>query len=452
MRTFYDVQSIAFFFNSLLSFIFISLTLGLRTSAVAAPEPRLTRALVSNAERSFSDLREVLFQVKTASSENAEKSSYGTGFVVDERGYLITNYHVIQSSIWYPESQKVFVSFQGKNVAAQVIDVDVVHDLALVKIENQFKRKIKVASVLPNRGEQLHSLGLPEDLDWTVVNGVFNGPIIRGPYELFHLTTPLNPGMSGGPTVNGRSELVGVNVSGLLRSQNISFAVPLKFVLPLIEKAKAQTKGAPLDESISRQLTEAQEKLTDLTLDSLKSKKTLEAWSVPKFTSDFRCWGQKSTDSEKFFNVVLERCDLEHSSLINRDISSGFVKFEVSQMSNQGLNALAFHGLINSDWPRDEVEMNQAFLKSQRLNYGPFSCMNSRVQGQSIDLEVCSRAMIPYNTLFEFHIKALRKTKDRAIKQLLILDGFTAKNLRKILEVFLAEFPTTTSKPNEVYR
>lgn len=397
---------------------------------------------VTTAASSFEKLRPLLFQVKTSSGATAEKSSYGTGFVVGKEGFLLTNYHVVAGAIWQPRNEKVFVVANLENVKAEIIDVDVVHDLALIHVPLHFPQTIELSSGSPQAGATLHSLGLPEDLDWTVVNGVYNGLIKRGPYELIHLTTPLNPGMSGGPTVNTKAELVGVNVSGLLFAQNISFAVPLEFARPLITRAQAKASPVNISESIHRQLQKVQDSLTQMLLKSLSSTKKLENWEVPSFTNEIKCWGQKSPESEKRYVVNYERCEIDHRTQLTTEISTAFVRIETSLIRNLEYNFFEFFHFLNLEWVRDEIDPFQIFSKNTKVNYGPYQCSRHSIQAQAkLQVDVCTRALIPFTDLFEIHIKVIERLgTDQALKSYMILDGFNSKNLSLILERYLEKF------------
>lgn len=397
---------------------------------------------VTTAASSFEKLKPLLFQVKTSSGASAEKSSYGTGFVVGKEGFLLTNYHVVAGAIWQPQTEKVFVVANQENIKAEIIDVDVVHDLALIHVPLRFPQAIGISSSSPQAGATLHSLGLPEDLDWTVVNGVYNGLIKRGPYELIHLTSPLNPGMSGGPTVNTKAELVGINVSGLLFAQNISFAVPLEFARPLIARAQSKASPVNLSESIHRQLQKVQDSLTQMLLKSLASTKKLENWEIPSFTNEIKCWGQKSPESEKRYVVNYERCEVDHRTQLTNEISTAFVRVETSLIRNLEYNFFEFFHFLNLEWARDEIDPFQVFSKNTKVNYGPYRCSRHPIQAQArLQVDVCTRTLIPFTDLFEIHIKVIERLgTDQALKSYMILDGFNSKNLALILERYLEKF------------
>ncbi len=162
----------------------------------------------------------------------------GTGIVLDPRGYVVTNYHVID------DIQTIRVTLSdGKSVSARVIATDKKADLAIVKIE-------------PYAALPLVTLGTATDLlDAETVIAIGNAfgyehsaSVGHVAYKsrdvslnkeisytgLIQTTAPINPGNSGGPLFNKKGELVGVNVAIRAGAQNIAFAIPVD---TMIERA-----------------------------------------------------------------------------------------------------------------------------------------------------------------------------------------------------------------------
>lgn len=251
----------------------------------------------------FNHIKDLLVRVKAADSISSPKASYGTGFVVDPSGIIATNYHVISNYVMQPGSQwKIIVETQElENIEADLIGLSVIDDLALIRINKKFPSTIQLEEKASSKGERSFSLGLPNDINMSLIEGVYNGVLNHGPYSLVHVTTPLNGGMSGGPTVNSSGKLVGVNVARILFANDISFIIPVERVKSLIKgadfKRAALTKKEAQDKIYS-QLENAQDKL----LVSLSSGKTqkIEYWknksvSLPDF---LKCWSDGTEDPQ----------------------------------------------------------------------------------------------------------------------------------------------------------
>ena len=169
----------------------------------------------------------------------------GSGFVVDEAGLILTNYHVIEGG------RTITVQFSnGETRTAEVLGTDSGNDLALLKVDLPAGvPAIKLGnSDQVQVGETAIAIGSPFGLAQTVTQGIISAvdrdwsPGNRGLYtELIQTDAPINPGNSGGPLVNASGEVIGIN--GLIESPasgsvGIGFAVPIntaKRLLPQLE-------------------------------------------------------------------------------------------------------------------------------------------------------------------------------------------------------------------------
>jgi serine protease Do len=173
-----------------------------------------------------------------------EVVSQGSGVVIDDSGYLLTNFHVINGA---DEIQVQFVN--GTNIyEATVVKSDAKTDVALLKIKaspNQKFHAIKLAredDLL--LGETVLAMGNPLGLGGSVTKGILSSKSRVAPQqgEALYLPNwlqtdaPINPGNSGGPLVNLRGELIGINVAELNETprgepvQGIGFAIPIRLV------------------------------------------------------------------------------------------------------------------------------------------------------------------------------------------------------------------------------
>ncbi|MBD3676292.1 MAG: DUF1080 domain-containing protein [Planctomycetaceae bacterium] len=169
----------------------------------------------------------------------------GSGFVVDvERKWIVTNYHVVG------DSESAVVTFADKTTA-KVLGWNAHYtafDLALLKIETNKKlTALPVAISLPRKGDKTIAIGAPRGLSFTASEGIVSG--IRKGEELkefapglsgtwLQTSTPISPGSSGGPLLNFKGEVVGVNSSTLLGSQNLNFAISCEQINHLVKVGK----------------------------------------------------------------------------------------------------------------------------------------------------------------------------------------------------------------------
>lgn len=177
-------------------------------------------------------------------------SSLGSGFIISEDGYIVTNNHVIENA------DKVYVNFEGEtnkssSIEAKVVGMDPETDLALLKIETETKLPtLKFGdSDKSEVGEWVIAIGNPFGLGHTVTAGIVSAKgrnIHSGPFDNFIQTdASINPGNSGGPLVNMQGEVIGINTAIIASGQGIGFAIPSSQASRVIEALK---KG----ESVSR--------------------------------------------------------------------------------------------------------------------------------------------------------------------------------------------------------
>jgi serine protease Do len=155
----------------------------------------------------------------------------GTGIVIDQRGYLITNHHVIDDV----QSLRVRL-IDGTSLPARVLATDKQSDLALVKIDPQANLPLVPIGTASDLflAEQVIAIGNAYGYEHTVTVGFVsakNRDVTLNKdvsyQQLIQTQTPINPGNSGGPLFNKKGELVGVNVAIRAGAQNIAFAIPV---------------------------------------------------------------------------------------------------------------------------------------------------------------------------------------------------------------------------------
>jgi serine protease Do len=194
-------------------------------STAAAPLPeRSVRELVNQ-------LGEAVVQVRTP-------SGLGSGFFINEEGFLITNFHVIEG-----ETQISIEVYHGKGGQLErksykqirIMALNKFDDLALLKSEDPGAPKF--AAVMLGQtdtlavGERVFAIGSPLGLERTVTEGIVSTKTRQIQGELYLQTTaPINPGNSGGPLFNLRGEVVGVTNMKMIFGEGLAFAIPVESV------------------------------------------------------------------------------------------------------------------------------------------------------------------------------------------------------------------------------
>jgi S1-C subfamily serine protease len=152
--------------------------------------------------------------------------SQGTGFIISEDGYLLTNYHVIEG---FDDVNIIFSN--GFSFIAKVIRVSEDRDLALLKIDGKgFKPLILVNSDSLDLGEDVVAIGTPADINYsqTITKGIVSGNRLLEGKKYIQTDVSISPGNSGGPLVNSKGEVVGVITAKVVGEgiEGIGFAIP----------------------------------------------------------------------------------------------------------------------------------------------------------------------------------------------------------------------------------
>ena len=164
----------------------------------------------------------------------------GSGFVISEDGYILTNNHVVR------EADEITVSFQdGRSLEAKVVGTDPRTDLAVLKVDARGLKPLYLGDSDQVRvGQWVAAIGSPYGLPATLTSGIVSA-IGRSrvgitDYDNFIQTdAAINPGNSGGPLVNLRGEVIGVNTAILTRSggsNGVGFAIPVNLARSVVER------------------------------------------------------------------------------------------------------------------------------------------------------------------------------------------------------------------------
>ena len=186
----------------------------------------------------------VRITISTAEGEGA-----GSGYVIDTAGTIVTNRHVIEGAIRctarFRDDKKTEYPITG------LYYVDEKRDIAIVKIAAPKEKlhPLSLAKDLPRKGEELVAFGAPLGLDFTATQGIVSA--VREAEELLTLgipdyegtwlqhSVPISPGNSGGPLVNMKGEVVGMNTMTITIGQNLNFAISAKDVADGVTKKQS---------------------------------------------------------------------------------------------------------------------------------------------------------------------------------------------------------------------
>src|SRR5207253_7919982 len=159
---------------------------------------------------------------------DAPRRGAGSGFIIDPDGSILTNNHVIEGA----ERIQVKLS-DGRSLRARVIGADPDSDIALIKVDGQSRLPVAPLgdSSTLRMGEWVCAIGNPLGYEHTVTVGVVSylgRKLFDASLDNYIQTdAAINFGNSGGPLINSRGEVIGINAAISSRASNIGFAVPI---------------------------------------------------------------------------------------------------------------------------------------------------------------------------------------------------------------------------------
>lgn len=189
------------------------------------------------------------------SGTGAEKWAVGSGIIASDKGYIITNQHVVGSN---PSQLKVTLS-NGRIYDAKVMWTDSALDLAVIKVDSASLTPIRLGDAKACRvGQSVMAIGNPLGLQFqrTVTRGVISalnrtistedesGSTIYME-DLLQTDASINPGNSGGPLINDRGEVVGINTIKVSEAEGIGFAIPINILKPIIASFEKSNSFTP---------------------------------------------------------------------------------------------------------------------------------------------------------------------------------------------------------------
>jgi serine protease Do len=193
------------------------------------------------------DVSSLVKQIGEAVVQVRTPGGLGSGFFLNDDGYLITNFHVIEGETEI--SVEVYHQRDGQldretYKQVKIIAINKFHDLALLHIEDKNAPKFKPITLgsadALNVGDGVFAIGSPLGLERTVTQGIVSTKTRQLEGNLFLQTsTQINPGNSGGPLFNLAGEVVGVTNMKITFGEGLGFAIPVELVKSFLDHRDA---------------------------------------------------------------------------------------------------------------------------------------------------------------------------------------------------------------------
>lgn len=185
--------------------------------------------------------------------QDLQLSGLGTGFIVDEAGYIVTNAHVVSGA----EKVEVSVTGYDEPMEATVVNSNTEQDIAILKITTPDGQSLPALTLADSDqlviGDWVMAIGNPYGYDHTLTMGVLSSkerPITvqneNGEAQviehMLQTDASINPGNSGGPLLNEAGEVIGMNTAVSSEAQGIGFAIPSNIIVKYIQDVASITK------------------------------------------------------------------------------------------------------------------------------------------------------------------------------------------------------------------
>lgn len=237
------------------------------SSSVTVNAPSNPDALSPRADGSIASIAdEVLPSVVSLEVTGSGQSGSGSGLVVSQDGYILTNNHVIESAV---NSGSIDVVLQdGTRLTGELVGRNADYDLAVVKVDRAGLTPVQIGdSDSVQVGDQAIAIGSPLGLEGTVTSGIVSAldrPVTAGGSDggetsfinAIQTDAPINPGNSGGPLVNAEGQVIGVNSAiaslgtgsdGQAGSIGLGFAIPINTANRIAQEIiKTGTSATPI--------------------------------------------------------------------------------------------------------------------------------------------------------------------------------------------------------------
>jgi hypothetical protein len=388
-----------------------------------------------DAARLFGRYKDRIVQIRVVNVEAETKSALGTGFLVDRHHLVATNYHVISQYVDHPDRYRLeHLDEEGEAGDLVLLDVDVVHDLALLRADDLAGAPLELLGTPPDQGDTIYSLGNPLDIGFTVIPGTYNGIAEGSYYEHIHFSGSINAGMSGGPVLDRSGEVVGINVASA--GNQVSFLVPGSALSALIEEGRAREQPiSDFRERIREQLYANQREFMERVLgEEWPSQELGEATAVGEIEPFVKCWGD-SSEEDTLYKLVATSCRSEQAIFLRRGFTTGVLAYQFFWLEANELED-----------PRFQSYYQTLFESIRPDNYageddvGKFVCEERFVTDDADHTDkavVCVRAYKEYAGLYDaLYVRGSVDEPDKAFTSHFSLAGAG----RELIAAFLERF------------
>ncbi|MFN9031618.1 MAG: S1C family serine protease [Betaproteobacteria bacterium] len=393
----------------------------------AVPAPGGIAAANTTPAALFARVRPAVIGVRTLLDDTGELVSSGSGFFVDAQGRAVTNYHVVAGYLSRPDRHRLqAVLADGRTLPLRVLNFQVVDDLAIVQVDARSNAHLRLPSEERRLevGTRVHAFGDPQRLGVTVTSGHFSSMVRAIGLERIHFTGVLNDGMSGGPAVDARGEMVGINAARMGSTEQISFLVPAHRAAALYGAVVRGALVAPeaVGETTRGHLVAFQREVLDEAMRAPWSTQPRGPYQAPAFLTDrLQCESSRGNETTAAGAPVplqrqVYRCGTLRWIELDDSFTAGGLAYKQTYLKRQTLNRVQFNHAVQGAvteglLARPGRRMAGQVCSDRRTLAGPEAALPVR-------LLWCAQAYREFAGLYDVQIGVA--TRDRADEALVV--------------------------------
>jgi len=383
--------------------------------------------------------RESVVQIRGFFDNSSSSAFHGSGFAVDEGRRIVTNYHVVAQAVLYPRQYRLeYLASDGRQGPLQVLAFDVRNDLAIVAAADDLELPpLKLRTEIPAQGERAWSIGFPLNLGLTITEGVANGLVENSIEQRIHYTGAINVGMSGGPALDRRGRVYGVNVSVAIGRQLVGFVVPAKHIPSLLAHAKeplAKSMSAlQLRQRITGQVLAYEAEILEARPESGGTQE-LRGYVLPtEMSRHLECSTVDELSPHIRVRVETVSCRIPSRLVVLSGVYVAGLAIQHRILRSQGLHPLQFERQVN------KLAASQS-RTGQSAHVAPFACHDGIVSLDGFDARVstCARQYRLFAGLYDFDMTVVSiDDREQALVSRVALQGVAFDSGERVLQRFL---------------
>lgn len=403
-----------------------------RSSAAPAALPQGT----ADVFRRYADR---VMKVQIVERGSAAKATIGSAFFITPDGHAVTNYHVVSQVVHAPERYRAeLVNAAGARHEVTLLGVDVVNDLAVLGSPLRPAGWFDLADHAVDQGTRLYSLGYPNDIGLTIVEGTYNGPVRHVLYPRLHLTAAINTGMSGGPTLTEDGRVVGVNVSIADESNEIAFLVPVERAVALARRVLAPGGAVPPARALAdvgRQLRTHQAAYLRGMFEGKTETVALGPFRVVTQPAPFfRCWADADRGEDRTVETVYHQCSTDDHVFVAGGQSSGTVRLTHQLLTSRVLNPARFYARYAQQFGQDGTP------SGDEEHVTSWQCGTRNVANDALRMRavLCLRRYRKLGALYDGMLRVATLGRGNAgLVSTLVMTGVTAESADRLTRRYL---------------